>query len=39
VLRVPYAVIEIAIGEVVVRAGMDIDEAHLQRVIRAVRSA
>ena len=39
VLRVPYAVIEIAIGEVVVRAGVDIDEAHLQRVIRAVRSA
>ncbi|WP_346656849.1 transposase [Bradyrhizobium sp. NBAIM03] len=33
------AVIEIAIGEVVVRAGMDVDEAHLQRVIRAVRSA
>lgn len=39
VLRVPYTVIEIAIGEVVVRAGVDIDEAHLQRVIRAVRSA
>ncbi|MFK4485059.1 transposase [Bradyrhizobium sp. USDA 336] len=33
------AVIEIAIGEVVVRAGVDVDEAHLQRVIRAVRSA
>ena len=33
------AVIEIAIGEVVVRAGMDVDEAHLQRVIRAFRSA
>ncbi|MGY3587075.1 transposase [Bradyrhizobium sp. USDA 4341] len=32
-------VIEIAIGEVVVRAGLDVDEAHLQRVIRAVRSA
>ncbi|WP_247554871.1 transposase [Bradyrhizobium sp. 138] len=32
-------VIEIAIGEVVVRAGVDVDEAHLQRVIRAVRSA
>ncbi|QOZ29620.1 IS66 family insertion sequence hypothetical protein [Bradyrhizobium sp. CCBAU 51753] len=30
--------IEIAIGEVVVRAGVDVDEAHLQ-VIRAVRSA
>ena len=33
------AVIEIAIGQVVVRAGVDVDEAHLQRVIRAVRSA
>ncbi|MDA9536946.1 transposase [Bradyrhizobium sp. CCBAU 21362] len=33
------AVIEIAIGEVIVRAGVDVDEAHLQRVIRAVRSA
>ncbi|MFK4532196.1 hypothetical protein ABIA00_000379 [Bradyrhizobium ottawaense] len=33
------AVIEIAIGEVVVRASVDVDEAHLQRVIRAVRSA
>ncbi|APG14900.1 transposase [Bradyrhizobium japonicum] len=33
------AVIEIVIGEVVVRAGVDVDEAHLQRVIRAVRSA
>ncbi|MBR1165295.1 IS66 family insertion sequence element accessory protein TnpB [Bradyrhizobium elkanii] len=28
------AVIEIAIGEVAVCAGMDVDEAHLQRVIR-----
>jgi len=35
----PDAVIEIAIGEVVVRAGVDVGEAHLQRVIRAVRSA
>ncbi|MEY9181895.1 hypothetical protein AB7M16_004982 [Bradyrhizobium sp. USDA 372] len=34
------AVIEIAsIGEVIVRAGVDADEAQLQRVIRAVRSA
>ncbi|SPP98259.1 conserved protein of unknown function [Bradyrhizobium vignae] len=33
------SVIEIYIGEVVVRAGVDVDEAHLQRVIRAVRSA
>ncbi len=32
------AVIEIAIGEVVVRAGVGVDEAHLQRVIRATRS-
>ncbi|MGY3695699.1 hypothetical protein ACVIGA_005779 [Bradyrhizobium sp. USDA 3240] len=31
--------IEIAKGEVVVRAGVDIDEAYLQRVIRAARSA
>ncbi|WP_143035682.1 IS66 family insertion sequence element accessory protein TnpB [Bradyrhizobium sp. Rc2d] len=28
--------IEIAIGEVVVRAGVDVDEAHVQRVIRTV---
>ncbi|THK33353.1 IS66 family insertion sequence element accessory protein TnpB, partial [Ensifer sp. MPMI2T] len=27
------------IGDAVVRAGADVDEAHLQRVIRAVRSA
>ncbi|MEY9697683.1 hypothetical protein ABIF50_010237 [Bradyrhizobium diazoefficiens] len=33
------AVIEIAIGEVIVRADVDVDEAQLQRVIRAVRSA
>ncbi|MCP3472126.1 transposase [Bradyrhizobium sp. CCGUVB1N3] len=39
VASVADAVIEIAIGEIVVRAGMDVDEAHLQRVIRAVRSA
>ncbi|MCK1714638.1 transposase [Bradyrhizobium sp. 143] len=39
VTSVAGAVIEIAIGEVVVRAGVDVDEAHLQRVIRAVRSA
>ncbi|MGY4257813.1 hypothetical protein ACVI1L_004881 [Bradyrhizobium sp. USDA 4516] len=31
--------IEIAIGEVIVRAGVDVDEAQLQRVIRAVRLA
>ncbi|THK33666.1 IS66 family insertion sequence element accessory protein TnpB [Ensifer sp. MPMI2T] len=33
------AVIEVVIGDAVVRAGADVDEAHLQRVIRAVRSA
>ncbi|MHC2440309.1 hypothetical protein ACVMB0_007684 [Bradyrhizobium sp. USDA 4451] len=33
------AVIEIAIGEVIVRAGADVDEAQSRRVIRAVRSA
>ncbi|MFK4495997.1 transposase [Bradyrhizobium japonicum] len=33
------SVIEISIGEVVVRAGVDVDEAHLRRVIRAIRSA
>jgi transposase len=32
------AVIGIAIGEVVLHAGVDVDEAHLPRVIRAVRS-
>lgn len=33
------SVVEVAIGDVVIRAGAEIDEAHLQRVIRAVRSA
>ncbi|WEX89969.1 transposase [Sinorhizobium garamanticum] len=33
------AVIEVVIGDIVVRARADVDEAHLQRVIRAVRSA
>ena len=33
------AMIEVIIGDVVIRAGADIDEAHLQRVIRAVRFA
>ena len=33
------AVIELVIGDIVVRAGADIDEAHLRCVIRAVRSA
>ncbi|QAS81215.1 transposase (plasmid) [Rhizobium acidisoli] len=32
-------VIEVVIGDIVVRAGADVDEAHLQRVIRAARSA
>lgn len=31
--------IEIVVGDVVVRAGAEVDDAHLQRVIRAVRSA
>lgn len=31
--------IEVVVGDVVIRAGSDFDEAHLQRVIRAVRSA
>lgn len=33
------AIIEVLIGDAVVRAPIDADEAHLQRVIRAVRSA
>ncbi|WP_246798470.1 transposase [Rhizobium leguminosarum] len=33
------AMIELVIGDIVVRAGADIDEAQLRRVIRAVRSA
>ncbi len=33
------AVIEIVIGDVIVRARADVSEAHLQQVIRAVRSA
>jgi len=32
-------VVEIVIDGIVVRAGRHVDEAHLQRVIRAVRSA
>ena len=32
------SVIEIAIGEIVIRAGFEVDEAHLARVIRAVRA-
>ncbi len=33
------SVFEVVIGDVVIRAAAEIDEAHLQRVIRAVRSA
>lgn len=33
------AVIEVVVGEVIVRARADVSEEHLQRVIRAVRSA
>lgn len=33
------SVVEVVIGDVVIRAGADTEEAHLQRVIRAVRSA
>ena len=33
------AVIEVVIGDVIIRAGVDADEAHLSRVIRVVRSA
>ncbi|HUZ66515.1 MAG TPA: transposase [Beijerinckiaceae bacterium] len=32
-------VIEIAIGDIVVRAGRDVDEAHLARIFRAIRAA
>ncbi|NTA83731.1 transposase [Agrobacterium tumefaciens] len=33
------SVIDVVIGDVVIRAGPDVDAAHLQRVIRAVLSA
>lgn len=33
------SVVEVVIGDVVIRAGSDTEEAHLRRVIRAVRSA
>nr|CAD6436870.1 IS66 family insertion sequence hypothetical protein [Rhizobium sp. Q54]CAD6437050.1 IS66 family insertion sequence hypothetical protein [Rhizobium sp. Q54] len=35
----PDPMVEIVIGGIVVRAGRHVEEAHLQRVIRAVRSA
>ncbi|NEJ25956.1 transposase [Rhizobium leguminosarum] len=35
----PDPIVEIVIGNIVVRAGRHADEAHLQRVTRAVRSA
>ncbi|MDE3759819.1 transposase [Sinorhizobium meliloti] len=38
-VRAAAAVVEIIIGDIVVRAGADVGEVHLQRVIRAVRSA
>ncbi|MGY4157935.1 hypothetical protein ACVINW_003777 [Bradyrhizobium sp. USDA 4461] len=38
-MSVSGAVIEIAIGEVIMRAGADVDEAQLQRVNQALRSA
>ncbi|WP_234843135.1 transposase [Sinorhizobium meliloti] len=36
-VRAAAAVVEIIIGDIVVRAGADVDEVHSQRVIRAVR--
>ncbi|MFU0507846.1 transposase [Pseudaminobacter sp. NGMCC 1.201702] len=39
VVQTAGAMIEVVIGNVVVRAGANVDETHLQRVIRAVRSA
>jgi len=35
----PDPIVEIHIGNFIVRVGRHVDEAHLQRVIRAVRSA
>jgi hypothetical protein len=32
-------VIEIAIGDMVIRAGRDVDEMHLARIFRAIRAA
>jgi transposase len=34
-----FAAVEIAIGDAVIRAGTEVDEAYLARVIRAVRAA
>lgn len=34
-----HASIEVVLGEVVIRAGPDVEEAHLARVLRAVRAA
>lgn len=33
------SVVEIVVGDVTIRTGADIDEAHLRRVLRAVRSS
>jgi transposase len=35
----PGSIVEILIGKIIVRAGADVDQVHLQRVIRAVRLA
>ncbi|WP_245505992.1 hypothetical protein [Rhizobium sullae] len=35
----PSSTVDIIIGDAVIRTGAEIDEAHLARVIRAVRSA
>ena len=39
VIEDPRAVVEIAVGDIVIRTSPAIDEQHLQRLIRAVRSA
>ena len=36
---VSSSVVEIVVGDVTIRAGADIDEAHLRRMLRAVRSS
>ncbi len=37
--RIFISAVELVIGDVVIRTGKNVDEAHLQRVIRAVRLA
>ena len=34
-----FSVVEIVVGDVTIRTGADIDEAHLRRVLRAMRSS